>query len=174
MAKVFDNVIVAGLSGNLGRSRLQFKKGRNGKTIVALNPVFSENRIFNETQLAQQEAFRQATQYAKVARNQSLYVNLARGADATPYNLALSDWFNPPVIHEVSRGDSCIRVVATDNVQVTKVLIAISDDEGKTVEQGQATMKYDTLWEYTTSAPAEASVTVEAFDLAGNCTRHEA
>ena len=113
--------------------------------------------------------------YARVAaRTNPAYKELATGTSKNAYNLALSDWFHAPVIHEVSRQAGRIYVNATDNVQVTKVLITISDDEGQTIEQGQATMRSDTLWEYITSAPAEAALTVEAFDLAGNCTKHEA
>src|SRR5262245_9961030 len=100
MAKVFDNPITEGLSGKLGR-RLVFRKGRKGKTIVALSPVFSEDRCFNEAQLAQQEAFRQATQYAVGAKDNPIYVSLARTADATAYNLAVADWFGQPEVLEI-------------------------------------------------------------------------
>jgi hypothetical protein len=61
MAKVKDNIITEGLSGKLGR-RLVFRTSKNGKTILAISPVFSEDRVFNHSQLSQQEAFKQETQ----------------------------------------------------------------------------------------------------------------
>lgn len=82
MAKVLDNPITEGLSGKLGR-RLVFRKGRKGRTIVALNRVYSEDRVVSDAQLAQQEAFRSATQYAVVAKDHPTYVQLAKGGEAT-------------------------------------------------------------------------------------------
>lgn len=58
--------------------------------------------------------------------------------------------------------------------RVTKVVVTICDHEGNTIEQGQATLIDDTLWKYATSAPAEATLMVEAVDLAGNITKYEA
>ena len=54
------------------------------------------------------------------------------------YNFALSDWFNPPVIHAIERRDGRIRVEASDNVMVTRVQVTILDEEGKVVEKGKA------------------------------------
>jgi hypothetical protein len=172
MAKVKHNKFTMGLSGKFGN--LVFRQTKDGRTIVAAAPDFS-NRAFSKEQLTSQNRFKQAVAYARVAaKSQPIYTERTRKTSSNAYNLALSDWFNPPIIHEVSRGDGCIRVVATDNVQVTQVLITISDAEGRTIEQGQARMMYETQWEYATSAPTQASVTVEAFDLAGNITRQEA
>ena len=42
------------------------------------------------------------------------------------------------------------------------------------LQQGEAEQVNDAWWEFETSAPIETKVIVEAFDLAGNCTRHEA
>jgi hypothetical protein len=42
------------------------------------------------------------------------------------------------------------------------------------LHQDKAAQLNDTWWEFETSAPIETKVIVEAFDLAGNCTRHEA
>jgi hypothetical protein len=70
-----------------------------------------------------------------------------------------------------SRRDGCIRVYATDNVQVTKVLVTIFDEEGRTLEKGEAVPAANAWWEYTLSVPTEGNVTVEEFDLAGKATR---
>jgi hypothetical protein len=111
--------------------------------------------------------------YARqAAKSQPIYTERTRKTSKNAYNLAVSDWFNPPAIHEVSRGDGCIYVAASDNVQVTKVLVTILDETVQVVEQGQATSPYGSNWEYVTST--EGKAIVEAFDLAGNCTKHEA
>jgi hypothetical protein len=60
-------------------------------------------------------------------------------------------------------------VQATDNVQVTQVLITFSDEQGKILEQGNASPVEDSSWEYKTSSTG--NILVEAFDLAGNVTR---
>jgi hypothetical protein len=45
-----------------------------------------------------------------------LYTQLTSGTTKNAYNLALSDWFHAPVIHQVTWQDDRIRVQATDNV----------------------------------------------------------
>ena len=40
--------------------------------------------------------------------------------------------------------------------------------------QGEAALVYKPWWEFDTAAPTDGKFIVEAFDLAGNCTRHEA
>ena len=67
-----------------------------------------------------------------------------------------------------------IRVYATDNVQVAKVLVTILNEQGETLAQGEVALINDLWWEYESAAPNDGKVIVEAFDLAGNCTRNEA
>ena len=71
----------------------------------------------------------------------------------------------------MTRQTGCIRIRATDNVQVTEVRVTISDDKGNTQERGLAAAVNDTWWEYATSI--EGRVRVEAFDPAGNVARYE-
>ena len=168
MAKVIDNLVTEGLSGMIGK-QLVFRHLRNGKTIVTAAPNFS-NRVFSEGQLAHQSRFQQAAAYAKVAaKTQPLYAELARQTQQPAYNIALSDWFHAPVIHTISCFPGCISVQATDNVQVTQVLITILDEQGKILEQGNASPVEDSLWEYKASTTGD--ILVEAFDHAGNVTR---
>jgi hypothetical protein len=172
MARVKDNPSTEGFSGKLG-NRLVFRHMKDGGTIIATRPDYTDHKWTPDQQF-HHSRFQQAVAYARVAsKTNPLYAELAEGTPKNAYNLALSDWFHAPVIHDVSRQAGCIRVNATDNVQVTRILITLSDAEGKTIEHGQARMLYDTQWEYATSAPTETSVIVETFDLAGNCTRHE-
>jgi hypothetical protein len=175
MAKVKVNPITEGLSGKLGK-RLFFRRMRNGATLLCTVPDFS-NRVFSPEQLTHQSRFQQAAAYARVAaKTHPIYADLAQRRLQPAYNIALSDWFHPPVIHAVQRQAGRIRVNATDNVQVAKVLITILDEQGQTLEQGEAaSVTNDSWWEFeTASATNEGKVIVEAFDLAGNCTKHEA
>lgn len=179
MAEVFDNPIVQGLKGNLGRSRLQFRKGRKGKTIVALSPVFSENRTFDEGQLAQQDRFRKATQYAVGAQDNPLYVNLAKGAESSAYNMAIADWFGQPKILEINTDGWAgleegqpVRVLAKDDTYVASVHVTITDAQGTVFEEGQAVRAQGLWWVYTTTGEVpplpNRHIVVTAKDLAGN------
>jgi hypothetical protein len=130
--------------------------------------------VFSEGQLTHQSRFQQAVAYAcEAAKTNPLYAQLAKGTSKNAYNLALSDWFNPPVIHSVAQNDDCILVEASDNIQVTRVLVRISDHEGQILEEGEARLMHDNLWKYATDS-MEGNVTVEAFDPAGNVAKHEA
>jgi hypothetical protein len=170
MAKVRDNPITEGLSGKLGK-RLFFRRLRNGTTLICMVPDFS-NRVFSEEQLAHQSRFQRAAAYARVAaKTHPIYAELAKQTLKPAYNIALSDWFHPPVIHEVQRQSGRIRVNATDNVQVAKVLITILNEQGQTLEQGEAAQVNNAWWEFETST--EGKIIVETFDLAGNRTKHE-
>jgi len=172
MAKVKSNPIIEGLSGKLGKG-LVIRQMKDGRIILLSRPDFSK-REFSPEQLTHQSRFQQAVAYARQAsKTNPVYAERARGTPQNAYNLALSDWFNPPVIHEVSRQGRRIRVHATDNVQVARVLITILDEQGQALEQGEATCVHDHWWEFETTAPNEGKVAVEAFDLAGNCTKHE-
>jgi hypothetical protein len=74
----------------------------------------------------------------------------------------------------VSRQAGRIRVNATDNVQAAKVRITIFNEQGQTLEQDEAAQVNESWWELETSTSTEGKDIVEAFDLAGNCTKHEA
>lgn len=174
MAKVKVNPIMEGLSGKLGK-RLFFRRMRNGATLLCTVPDFS-HRVFSQEQLTHQGRFQQAAAYARVAaKTHPIYARLAQQRQIPAYNIALSDWFHAPVIHEVSQQAGRIRVNATDNVQVAKVLVTILNERGETLEQGEAASAInDPWWEFETAVPTDGKIIVEAFDLAGNCTKHKA
>ena len=171
MAKVKRNLILQGISGAIDKT-LVFRQMRDGSTILSAAPDFSR-RVFSKGQLTHQSRFQEAAAYARrAAKTNPIYAELAKGTTKTAYNIALSDWFNPPVIHRISRTDDRIRIEASDNVMVTKVLVMIMDDQEKVLEQGQATQVNEILWEYITQAAGR--VIVEVYDLPGNTTRVEA
>ena len=170
MAKVKQNILIEGLSGTLGKD-LVFRQMRDGRTIVSTKPDFS-NRVFSAGQLTHQSRFQQAAAYARhAAKTNPIYAKLAKGTTKTAYNIALSDWFHPPVIHEIKRQDGRILVNATDNVLVTRVLVTILDNEGKVREKGEGVKRKGDWWEYVPAT--EGRVRVEARDLAGNVAEAE-
>src|SRR5215216_5299015 len=111
MAKVKNNLVTEGLSGRVGK-RLVFRQLRDGSTVLCTLPDFS-NRVFSEEQVTHQSRFKRASAYAKVAaKTTPIYRELAPARNTNAYNLALSDWFNPPVIDGITRqaGRICVDV----------------------------------------------------------------
>lgn len=154
----------------LGKS-LVFRQMKDGRTIVSAKPDFS-NRIFSDEQLTHQSRFQEASAYARhAARTNPIYAELAKGTSKTAYNIAVSDWFNPPVIHSIKRESGCILIEATDNVLVAKVTVTVLDKAGNIQEQGEAVQINESLWEYGTAQTGK--VIVKAFDLPGNRTVQE-
>jgi len=99
--------------------------------------------------------------------NNPIYAAVAAGTAKNAYNLALSDWFKPPVIHQITQEVGSILMHATDNVQVTEVRVTISDEQGNMLEQGKAVpLEKGAWWEYASTTGGR--VHVEAFDPAGN------
>lgn len=166
MAKVRNNVLLEGLSGSIGN--LVFRQMPDGSTRVSAKPDFSQ-RVFSQAQKEQQNRFKQAVAYAREAsKTQPIYAELAEGTTKNAYNIALSDWFNPPVILDIEREDGRIRVRASDNVRVTEVGVRIVDEAGNLLEGGQAQQVNALQWEYLPKV--EGKVEVTARDLAGNQT----
>jgi hypothetical protein len=167
MAKVKNNVVVQGISG--GIKELVFRQMPDGSTYVSGKPDFSR-RKFSKGQKDHQSRFKQAVAYAReAAKAQPIYAELAAGTIKSAYNFALSDWFNPPVIHKIERVDGHIRVQASDNVMVTKVLVMVLDEDGKMMEKREAVQVESDWWEV--ELVAEGKVMAEAWDLAGNVAK---
>jgi hypothetical protein len=164
MAKVSKNLAMEGLSGGLGN--LVVRHMRDGSTWVCSRPDFSR-RVFSQGQKDHQSRFKLAAAYAReAAKTQPIYAELAKGTTKSAYNWALSDWFNPPVIHRIERKDGMIRVLASDNVMVAKVRVKILDTDGKTLEEGVAAQANPEWWEY--GSTVDGTVEAIAWDLAGN------
>jgi hypothetical protein len=167
MAKVQKNVFVQGLSGSVGD--LVFRQMPDGSTRVSRKPDFSR-RKFSQGQKDHQSRFKQAVAYAReAAKTQPIYAELAKGMTKNAYNWALSDWFNPPVIHRIERIEGKIRVDARDNVLVTRVRVTIVSAEGEVLDVGNASQVDKDWWEY--ASTAEGMIEVAAWDLAENKTK---
>ena len=170
MAGIKTNVIVEGLSGKLG-NQLVFRHLRDGRTIVCLKPDFSR-RVLSNDQKAHQERFRAAAAYAREASlSQPIYAKLAARTIKNAYNLALGDWFHPPVIHSIEKRDGKIFVQASDDVCVASLRVMIVDEAGTMLEQGEAVQLEGDVWEY--QPATEGKVMAEACDLPGNVARME-
>jgi len=170
MAKVKNNMMMKGISGTLGK-QFVIRTMKDGSTVISAMPDFS-NRKFSKGQLNQQSRLKEAAAYARpAAKTNPIYAKLAEGTTKNAYNIALSDWFNPPVIHQITRQSGRILIEASDKVLVSKVFVMILDSEEKVVEQGEAVFVKDIKWEYMPAT--EGRVSVEAWDLAGNVARQE-
>jgi hypothetical protein len=174
MAKLKNNAVISGLSGSLGKDHYA-RHRRDGKTIISRTPDFS-NRQFSEAQLNVQNGMKAAAAYAKVAsRENPIYVELAKKKAKkkarNAYNVALGDWFNAPAIHRIEWNEGRIRVLASDDVMVTRVTVTILGETGQRLEQSEAELNQGVVWEY--QAAHSGLVRVEAWDWASNVTRQE-
>jgi hypothetical protein len=167
MAKATMYATIAGLSGSIDKDHYA-RQTKDGQTIICLKPDFS-NRQFSEAQLGAQGGMKVATEYAKVAsRENPIYAELAEGTVKNAYNVAVGDWFNPPVIHRIECDNGNIRVHVYDDVKVTRVTVSILDESGHFLEQGEAEQKQLIWWVY--DAMNRGAVQVDAWDLPGNRT----
>lgn len=180
MAKVHNNIFVRGLTGSVG-DQFVIRKTRKGHTIIANKPTFDENRVFSVAQMAQQEAFRQASVYAKTAMSQSIYQEKAAQQDMSAYNAAMADWFGQPKVLDIDISNwtgeigQTIGVKAKDDTKVISVQVSIQSPDGSTtLEEGQAVLSGTDglLWAYTTTSGVSIQpgtrVVATAKDLPGN------
>jgi hypothetical protein len=165
MAKVVNNIFVRGLSGQVG-GQFVIRRLKDGRTIVCKSPDFSHRKL-SENQKEHHGRVQRAAAYARSAsRSNSIYARLAEGTMLNAYNVAVRDWFRPPVIQRLGRYGAAIRIWATDDVQVAGVSVSVLDEEGRILEQGEALQARGDWWEYVPSA--RGKIIVEAHDLPGN------
>jgi hypothetical protein len=175
MTRVHNNIFVRGLSGKLA-GQFVLRRLRDGRTAVCKIPDFSSRKLSKE-QKNHHKRFKLASAYAKAAsRSNPLYAELAEGTMKNAYNVALGDWFHPPVIQEVKRRDKVIRVQPSDDVCVASVRVLVLDEKGKVLEKGEGVREEGPstssgCWEFAPSA--EGKVVVEVRDLAGNLVKVE-
>jgi hypothetical protein len=170
MPKVRLNQLLNSLRGGIGN--LVFRQRPDGTTIISGAPL-SRGRKATPKQKAHRERFKEASRYARwAARHYPVYAKLAAGTPdwKSPYNFALSDWFEAPVIHRVERRDGCIHVEASDNIGVTRVRVSVLDDAGKVLERGDATRTAENCWEFASQTQGK-SVIAEAWDLPEHVTK---
>jgi hypothetical protein len=177
MTRVLFNGSIQGFRGRIGN--LIFRQLPDGTTIVTKAPPKESGRQKKRDKLkrsARQQAhnsrFQEAVAYGKqAAKVHPIYAELAAVTPMkTAYNFALSDWFNPPVIHRIERREGLILVQASDNVMVTKLCVTVLDEAGQALENGEATRTQGDCWEYVSNAEGK-TIQAAAWDLAGNVTK---
>ena len=182
MAKVRNNIVIRGLSGDLGK-QLRIRTGRHsGRTNVSAIPEFVTKRKDSPAQKAQKYDFIEASFYGEANKENPIYVARARGKQRQPKNVAMADWFHPPQILEIDlrgwRGcpGDVIRILAVDDVRVEPVQVEIADGAGTVLETGQAALAVSQRWEYPLrqTHAGSVSVTVYARDLPGHVTQESA
>jgi len=79
MAKVHKNIVIQGLSGDLGR-QLRIRTSKiSGQTYVFAKTNFETKRIDSPAQGAQKQAFREASAYADAHQTDPIYIAKAKG-----------------------------------------------------------------------------------------------
>jgi Na+-translocating ferredoxin:NAD+ oxidoreductase RnfG subunit len=184
MAKGDNNVLLANLSGSIGK-QLTIKQ-RGGKTIVSKAQAKRE-KVSSAKQLEAQEKFADATHYAKRMledADMAAVYKAAAKAGQNAYNIALRDAYTAPVIEAIETdnyqgktGDSII-VRATDDFRVFRVTVAIHSAEGTLLETGNALLgRNGKDWVYTATGDNKAikgtKLIAMAEDLPGNQTGSE-
>ena len=172
MANVKLNPVVDRLRGRIGD--LVFKKVF-GTAYVARKPETGD-REFTELQKANQERFRQATVYGKMAmadpQVRVLYEEAAKDKKQPVFSVMIADFFHAPTVDEIDlsgftgQQGSTIGVRASDDFGVVGVNVTITDQAGLAIEQGPATMSATEpgKWLYTTTTSIQpgTQVRVEA------------
>ena len=177
MTKVILNGTIKGLRGKIGN--LIYRQLPDGTTVVTEAPPKMNSRQKKRAKLkrsprqkAHNSRFRDAVDYAKAAQVQPVYAERAAVTPMnTAYSLALSDWFEAPVIHGIEQRDGRILVEASDNILVAKVCVTVFDEAGETLEMGEAVRVEGDRWEFALHHTGGTTVKAEAWDLPGNVTR---
>ena len=167
MAKIIFNSIVKEVSGGFGN--LVFRAS-NGKTVMANKPTMSAE--LSQDQAAHRIRFGRAVAYGRSvmadAEVRAVYKEVAHRKDMPIFALTVADFFNAPTIHEVDlsayngQAGDAIKVEAMDDFGVMNVHVAITDDQGASIESGNAaeTAPGSGLWVYTAASAVSAGTTV--------------
>jgi hypothetical protein len=170
MAKVDLSKLLKTLRGKVGG--FVFRRMPDGSIVVSSAP--KKKRRDSPAQKAHQSRFSESSSFARWASKEYLiYAELAAGRPMiTAYNLAVSDFFHPPVIHRILRRDGRILVHASDNVMVAGVKVTIQDEQGNLLEVGDAAQQEKDWWAYLPQVEGR-HISVSAWDLPGNRVHFE-
>ncbi|WP_412062429.1 hypothetical protein [Rubrivirga sp. IMCC45206] len=165
MATVKLNPILEQLRGKVGD--LVFKRYGDG-TVVSRTPDFSDHEP-TEAQLAHRDRFRQATVYGRVVmadeEARAVYEAAAETRGKPIFSLTVADFFNAPSVDEIdvsgytgASGDPIV-VRASDDVDVQRVVVALTDADGAALESGEAAADAG-HWVYTAQTDVAPGTTV--------------
>lgn len=180
MTKVINNPLLVGLSGRLGRTH--YYREVHGQVQMCNMP--SKRKRISDKQVEQSNLFRDATNYAaQETRDPEVKALYAKSIDRrrrSAYNVALSDYLNPPVIHYIravgynGAAGSIITIKATDDFRVETVSVVIYSAKGMVIEKGDAARnkRKPFMWNYRTSVENHrvkaCRIKVTAKDRPGN------
>lgn len=175
--KIDLNRAIRGMNGTMDN---WVYKRFEGRTIVSQKPEFRGPPSLG--QIRHREAFARAAEYAKAVfadpARKAAYADAARAAGRTTvFALAMGDYLKPPAVRELDlggyfgRSGDTVRILASDDFEVTTVKVTIRRASGATLEQGLA-VRTGPVWIYRVlaAAPAGEAITIEAeaADRAGN------
>lgn len=157
-------------------------KVRKGKRFVSSPPNVNPNRKPTPNQLAAQERFKMASQYANDAIQDAatkFMYQQAAGKRQTAQNMAFKDAYNPPEVRSVITAGytglpgGIIVIHAIDDFRVASVKVSIVDVSNKLVEEGDAVLdKGGVIWVYTAKVSNNSllgcKVQVLVFDVPEN------
>jgi len=177
MARVKNNVIMRGLSGNFNK-QIVFKQ--YGKVTVASSYPDMSKVIPSEKQKDEKFKFRMAMAFAKREladpKLKAEYKSKVKGMQR-PHNVAVSDFYNPPIIGEIQILKSLIKITAWDDFKVVSVSAELYNSAGILLEKGSAEEKSFRGWEYivigTYDSLTGGKLVVKAKDKPGNVTVKE-
>ena len=177
MAKAQLNPAFDGISGRSGG--IVYRRLR-GETILARRPE-PRARAASPAQAAQRQRFAEAVQYAREVLSdpwqRRMYEQLAQERNRRADKLVAADFLTPPVVEEIDvsgyqrRPGGIVRVLATDDIEVVAVEVAIQTADGSSVEHGPA-VRIHGVWCYRTTAVPAANlaltITATAQDRPGH------
>jgi hypothetical protein len=185
MALIKENDLTEGMSGKFGK-KIVFRVVR-GVTVATRRST--TERVPTEKQLAHQERFQRAAEYAKAKMQDPVakqeYKEMAgNGAFANPFATALGDFLTLPKVLDVKVSGftgalgSTIPVLVSDIAKTIRMKIDIRNADGALVESGEASLKVgDTEWRYVTTQALPSltgvKIVVTAIDRPGNETIFE-
>jgi hypothetical protein len=169
MATAQLHPVFEGIHGRSGE--MVFRRTRTG-IVIARRPDTRE-RNASSAQQAQRERFALAADYARRVLTdpwqRKIYERIAAERNRRVDKLLMSDFLTPPVVEEIGvsgfRGHAgdVVRVLASDDIAVTSVEVAIETASGAPVEKGSAANIHG-VWCYTArvAAPAGEATVIRA------------
>lgn len=180
--KINNNPLLQGWSGKIGN--IIFYQ-RNGKT-VARKVSTARRKKPSPKQEEQKYKFKKAAAYAHQVTRELQWkqaYETAASPGLSAYNMAMADYFHPPTIRSVNtskytgKKGSTITAVALDDFKVVRVVVRVTNELGRLVEQGDAVKQRGNTWKYTSLVSNRRvkgfGITVIAYDLPGNLTIEE-
>lgn len=165
MANVKLNPVLEQIRGQVGD--LVFKRYED-RVILSRKPDLSGHQA-TAAQQAVRQRFRQAALYGKMVMAdpdaRARYDQAAEARRKPVFSLTVADFFNAPAIDEVdvsaytgSTGDPIV-VRASDDFEVSRVEVSLTDPDGAVLEEGAATLDGH-RWVYTAQTDVGSGATV--------------